>query len=241
MCRAPRRCAPFTCTSACCSASSTTIGSGSVASPSAKARNARSTALTATAKEILSRNASSGTTRISVDEHALQAALRLGQRLLEVVQLLAEAEADVIGQTEMIAWHQQHAVLGAHLFDELEARNRLAVLHQADGAGLGRMPGEGVPEALEPGLEHGVVRLEDAPRALEQLIAHSGLERDGGEMVARARGADGGVVVPRPRLRRERRRRGDPADPPPGQAGCLGEAVHCAAPIGGGPESRRWS
>src|SRR5213082_2566627 len=103
MCRAPRRYAPFTCTSARGSASSTTIGSGSVASPSARARNPRSTARTATAKEILSRNASSGTTRISVGEHALQAALRLGQRLLEVVQLFAVAEADVIGQTEMLA------------------------------------------------------------------------------------------------------------------------------------------
>src|SRR5213083_1678067 len=138
MCRAPRRCAPFTCTSARCSASSTTIGSGSVASPSARARNARSTALTATAKEILSRNASSGTTRISVGEHALQAALRLGQRLLEVVQLLAVA--DVIGQPEMLARHQQHGVLDAHLLDELERGDRLAVLHETNGAGAGRMP-----------------------------------------------------------------------------------------------------
>src|SRR6266516_4350533 len=124
MCRAPRRCAPFTCTSARCSASSRTIGSGSVASPSARARNARSTALTATAKEILSRNASSGTTRISVGEHALQA---------------------------------------AHLLDELERGDRLAVLHETNGAGAGRMPGEGIPEALQPRLEHGIVRLEDAP------------------------------------------------------------------------------
>src|SRR2546430_4476648 len=166
MWRAPRRYALFTCTSARGSASSTTIGSGSVASPSARARNARSTALTATAKEILSRNASSGTTRISVGEHALQAALRLGQRLLEVVQLLAVAEADVIGQTEMLARHEQHGVLGAHLLDELERGDRLAVLHETNGAGAGRMPGEGIPEALQPRLEHGIVRLEDAPRAL---------------------------------------------------------------------------
>src|SRR5205814_10252048 len=100
MWRAPRRYAPFTCTSARGSASSTTIGSGSVASPSARARNARSTALTATAKEILSRNPSSGTTRISVGEHPLQAALRLGQRLLAVAQLLAVTQAHVMGQSE---------------------------------------------------------------------------------------------------------------------------------------------
>src|SRR5256886_1761537 len=176
MCRAPRRCAPFTCTSARCSASSRTIGSGSVASPSARARNARSTALTATANEILSRNASSGTTRISVDEHALQAALRLGKRLLEVVQLLAEAEADVIGQTEMIARHEQHAMLGAHLLDELERGDRLAVLHETNGAGARRMPGKGIPEALQPRLEHGIVRLEDAPRALRSEERRVGKE-----------------------------------------------------------------
>src|SRR2546427_8008765 len=107
MWRAPRRWAPFTCTSACCSASSTTIGSGRVASPRPRARNPRSTAFTATAKGIRSRNASSGTTRISVREHALQAALRLRQRLLEVVQLFAVAEADVVGQPEMLAGHER--------------------------------------------------------------------------------------------------------------------------------------
>src|SRR5207249_8834021 len=166
MCRAPRRCAPFTCTSARCAASSTTIGSGSVASPSARARNPRSTARTATAKEILSRNASSGTTRISVGEHALQAALRLGQRLLEVVQLFAVAEADVIGQTEMLARHEQHGVLGAHFLHEFERGDRLAVLDETDGAGLRRIPGKGVPEALQPGLrsEERRVGKESRPR-----------------------------------------------------------------------------
>src|SRR5438477_5430052 len=226
MWRAPRRYAPFTCTSARGSASSTTIGSGSVASPSARARNARSTALTATAKEILSRNASSGTTRISVGEHPLQAALRLGQRLLEVVQLLAVTEADVIGQTEMIARHEQHAVLGPYLLHELERGDRLAVLHETNGAGVGRVPRERVPETLQPRLEHRIVRLEDAARALEQLVAHPRLERDRGEVVARPRGADGRVVVSCPRLRRERGRRHDPADAQPREPVRLGQAVH---------------
>src|SRR2546428_11905459 len=128
MWRAPRRWAPFTCASACCSASWTTIGSGRVASPRPRARSPRSTAFTATAKGIRSRNASSGTTRISVREHALQAALRLRQRLLEVVQLFAVAEADVIGQTEMLARHEQHGVLGAHFLHEFERGDRLAIL-----------------------------------------------------------------------------------------------------------------
>src|SRR5213080_2549854 len=135
MCRAPHRCPPITCTPARCSARPTTTGSRSVAPPSASASNTLSTARTATAKEILSRNASSGTTRISVGEHALQAALRLGQRLLEVVQLFAVAEADVIGQTEMLARHEQHGVLGAHFLHEFERGDRLAVLHETNGAG----------------------------------------------------------------------------------------------------------
>src|SRR2546425_4454340 len=162
MWRAPRRWAAFTCTSACCAASSTTIGSGSVASPSASARKPRSTACTATANESLSRNASSGTTRISVGEHALQAALRLRQRLLKVVQLFAVTEPDVIGQSEMIARHEQHAVLGAHPLDELERAHRLAVLHETDGTGQRRGPAESVSEALQPLLEHPVVRVEGA-------------------------------------------------------------------------------
>src|SRR5256712_6300360 len=140
MWRAPRRWAALTCTSACCAGSSTTIGSGSVASPSASARKPRSTACTATANESLSRNASSGTTRISVGEHALQAALRLRQRLLKMVQLLAVTEPDVTGQSEMIARHEQHAVLGAHSLDQLERAHRLAVLHETDGSGQRRGP-----------------------------------------------------------------------------------------------------
>src|SRR5256885_10173253 len=170
MCRAPRRCAAFTCTSACCAASSTTIGSGSVASPSASARKPRSTACTATANESLSRNASSGTTRISVGEHALQAALRLRQRLLKMVQLLAVTEPDVIGQSEMIARHEQHAVLGAHSLDQLERAHRLAVLHETDGSGQRRGAAEAVSAAPPPLLSHGVVRVEDAAGgAPEQL------------------------------------------------------------------------
>src|SRR2546430_1303658 len=231
MWRAPRRYALFTCTSARGSASSTTIGSGSVASPSARARNARSTALTATAKEILSRNASSGTTRISVGEHPLQAALRLGQRLLEVVQLLAVPEADVIGQTEMIARHEQHAVLGPYLLHDLERGDRLAVLHETNGAGVGRVPRERVPETLQPRLEHRIVRLEDAARALEQLVAHPRLERDPGEVVARPPGAHGGVVLACPGLPPGPGPRHDPTDPQPPQSRRCGQAGHHHHPL----------
>src|SRR6266571_5214056 len=120
MWRAPRRCAPFTCTSACWAGSSITMGSGSVASPSPSARKPRSTAPTATAKGILSRNASSGTTRMSVGEYPLQAPLRFGERFLEVMQLLTEPEAEVARQTEVLAWDEQNAVLGAHLLHQLE-------------------------------------------------------------------------------------------------------------------------
>src|SRR5256885_13878976 len=168
MCRAPRRCAAFTCTSACCAASSTTIGSGSVASPSASARKPRSTACTATANESLSRNASSGTTRISVGEHALQAALRLRQRLLKMVQLLAVTEPDVIGQSEMIARHEQHAVFGAHSLDQLERAHRLAVLHETDGSGQRRGAAAAGSRAAQPLLADGEGGGEDGGGARAQ-------------------------------------------------------------------------
>src|SRR6266704_2158477 len=154
MWRPPRRCAPFTCTSACWAGSSITMGSGSVASPSPSARKPRSTAPTATAKGILSRNASSGTTRMSVGEYPLQAPLRFGERFLEVMQLLTEPEAEVARQTEVLAWDEQNAVLGAHLLHQLERGDAVAVLHEANRAGLRRVPGERVAEALQPLLEH---------------------------------------------------------------------------------------
>src|SRR5256885_9740048 len=138
MWRAPLRCAPLTCTSARSAGSSTTIGSGSTASPSASARKPRSTAPIAATKETLSRNASSGTTRMSVREYALQAAFRFREGSLEVVDLLAEPESDVVRQAEMVARHEQHVVLGSHPLHQVEGADPLAGLHQADRSRLPR-------------------------------------------------------------------------------------------------------
>src|SRR3989475_9632278 len=170
MWRAPRRCAPFTCTSPESSASSITSGSGRVASPSARARKPRSTAATVAAMESLSRNASSGTTRISVGEHPSERPLRLRQRFLEVLQLLAVAEPDVVGQAEVLPGNEQHAVFGAHLLHELERAHRLAVLNETDRPRLRRLPAEGVAEALRPPLHPWVGDLEEARRALAHLF-----------------------------------------------------------------------
>src|SRR2546429_5178480 len=139
MWRAPLRCPPFTCTSARSAGSSTTIGSGSTASPSAGERKSRSPARTGTTNETLSRNASSGTTFISVCEDVLQAPLGLGERRLEVVELLAEPESDVPRQAEMVPRHEQHAVLGPHPLHQVEGADPLTVLHQADRSRLRRV------------------------------------------------------------------------------------------------------
>src|SRR5438270_39690 len=238
MWRAPLRCAPFTCTSARSAGSSTTIGSGSTASPSASARKPRSTAPTATANETLSRNASSGTTRMSVGEHALQAPLRLRERRLEVVQLLAESESYVVRQPEVVPRHEQHAVLGPHLLHQVEGADPLAILHQADRSGLRGVPAERVTEALEPLLDHRVVGPEDTARALEHFLAYPRLERHGGEVIARARRPDGGVVVPGPRFAGEPRWPHHPADPQARQAVRLREAVHDDHALVAAPERR---
>src|SRR2546428_7605184 len=148
MCRAPRRYAPFPCTSPESSASSITSGSGRLASPSPRAGRPRSTAATVAAMESLSRNASSGTTRILVGEHPPEGPLRLRQRLLEVLQLLAVAEPDVAGQAEVLTGNEQHAVFGAHFLHKLQHVHRLARLHETDRPRLWRLPGEGVAEAL---------------------------------------------------------------------------------------------
>src|SRR5438874_1337494 len=212
MCRPPARCAPFTCTSACCSRSSSTIGSGSAASPRPSARKPRSTAAIATLKGTLSWNASSGTTRISVREHALQPALGLGERFLKVVQLLPEAEGDVVRQPEVLARHEQHIVLGSHLLHQVEGADRLAVAHETNRPSLWGVPAERVAEPLQPLLDHRVVRAEDPARAREHLLPHPWLERQRGEVVARTRRSDRGVVVPRPGVAREPGRRDHPAD-----------------------------
>src|SRR2546423_5088361 len=165
MWRAPLRCAPLTCTSARSAGSSTTIGSGSTASPSASARKPRSIAPIAVTNETLSRNASSGTTRMSVCEHALQAALRLRERRLEVVNLLAEPESDVVRQAEVVARHEQHVVLGPHPLHQIEGADALAVLHQADRSRLRRGAAVRVAGALPAPPELGVGWTGGAARA----------------------------------------------------------------------------
>src|SRR6266853_2595924 len=226
MWRLPARYAAFTWISASASRSSTTIGSGRVASSLARARNAPSTAVTAMARGILSRIASSGTTRMSVGEKPFQAPLRLRQRVLQVPQLLAVAESHVPRHAEVLAWHEQHTVLGAQLLDQVERTRRVLVPRPADRSRLRCLPAEPVPETIEPRLEDREIRRENPPRPLEQLLAHQGIEGDGREVVARARRANGGGVVARPRVGAELGRRDDPADAQAGQPVRLGEPVH---------------
>src|SRR2546425_916857 len=130
-------------------------------SASCASLGARYLSVSATAKGILSRNASSGTTRISIGEHVLQAPLGLGERFPKVVQLLPEAEADVVRQPEVVARHEQHAVLGPHLLHQIEGADRLAVAHETDRPRLRRVPAERVAEPLQPLLDHRIVGAEN--------------------------------------------------------------------------------
>src|SRR6266566_4623454 len=82
--------------------------------------------------------------------------------------------------------------------------SRAGIADPADRARVGRMPGERVAEALEPGFHHRIIRVQDAARAFDELFAHERIERDGGEVVGRPRGTDRRVVVPRPRFLAER-------------------------------------
>src|SRR5690242_10908909 len=207
------------------------MGSGRAASPSPSARNARSAAAIATEKGILSRNASSGTTRISVGERSLQTALGLTQRFPEMMELFAETEPQVVRQAEMLARNEQHAMLGPHPLDQVDAVDPRAVLDEADGPGLRGVPAERVAETLQPLLEHGVVRNEDPPGAFEHFAPHRGLEGDAGQMVACARRSDRRVVVTGPRLGRKRGWGHDPADTQAGQAVRLRQPAHDDHPL----------
>src|SRR5439155_20169592 len=119
-------------------------------------------------KEALSRNAPSRTPRMSVGADPRQASLGLGECFLEVIELLAESEADVVRKAEVVARHQEDAVLRPHLLHQLEGADPLAVPGEADRPGVRRMPGERVAEALQPRLEHRVVGLEDTAGARRQ-------------------------------------------------------------------------
>src|SRR5207247_3181131 len=83
----------------------------------------------------------------SVREDPFQAALGLGKRRLQLRELVAVTEADVVGRAEVLPGNEQHAVLGADLLDHVERADPLTVLHIADGAGLRRVPAEGVADA----------------------------------------------------------------------------------------------
>ena len=64
-----------------------------------------------------------------------------------MLQLAAIAEAQKARHAEMVARAEQHAVLGAQFFDDLERRDRAAIADPADRARVRRMPGERVAEA----------------------------------------------------------------------------------------------
>src|SRR5438309_5895651 len=136
----------------------------------------------------------------SVTEQATQPALGFRERFLEMLQLAAVAKAEKARHPEVITRTEQHAVLRAQFLDDFRRRDCAAIAGPADRAGVRCMPGERVAKRLEPGFHHRIVRVQHAPRALDQLVAHVGIEGDGGEMVGRARRADRRVIVPRPRL-----------------------------------------
>src|SRR6059036_863666 len=125
MCRPPGIRAALTCTSAGISGSSKTSGSGSWAVPSPKARNPRSTPPRRRRKTPCPGTPRGGRPAPSVAEQALQAPLGLGERRLQLGQLVAVAEAQVAGEAEMLAGAEQHAVLGADLFDDVHGAHRL--------------------------------------------------------------------------------------------------------------------
>src|SRR3989442_11967217 len=141
----------------------------------------------------LSRNAWSGTTRISVGEHPLQAPLRLGQRSLKMLQLVAVAEPDVVGEAEVVARDQQDAVLRTDLLDQIGGLHAVAVLHETDRPRLRRGPGGTVPQPRVPLLPPGVVGPEGAARSPQQLVAHPRLAAAPGQGGRRPRPAQAGA------------------------------------------------
>src|SRR2546427_9714979 len=106
----------------------------------------------------------------SVRENALQAELGLGERRLQLGELVAVAEADVLRHAEVFHMHEQPAVLCADPLHDVQRTDSLAVLHESDGAGLGRVPAERVAEALEPLLEDRIIGIEDAAGGADGLF-----------------------------------------------------------------------
>src|SRR6185503_9553600 len=122
----------------------------------------------------------------SIGEQTAQRALGFGEGLLEMLQIPAEPEPQERWAAELIAGAEQHAVLRAGLLDDFACRDRLTVARPANRARLRRLPAERVAEALQPRLHHRIVAVQDAAGALDQLLAHAGVERDGRKMIGRA-------------------------------------------------------
>ena len=128
-----------------------------------------------------------------------------------VLRRLAEAEAQVAVHAEMIAGHDQHALLLAQPVDQRRRIDRVVVADVDDRAGFRLDPAEAAGVG-EPRLDQRQVAAQDVARALEQLRAALGLQRDAREAIAERAGRDRHVVVVRPERRDQRRRADDPAD-----------------------------
>src|SRR6267378_920146 len=143
---------------------------------------------------------------ISVGEQPPQAAFGFGEGFLEMLEVASIAESQEPRHAEVVAGTEQHAVLRAQLLDDLQGRDRAAVAGPTDRAGVRGMPGEGVAERLEPRFHHGKVRVQDAPGAVDELLAHMRVQSERAEVIRRARWTDRRVIVPGPCLLAERRR-----------------------------------
>src|SRR5207237_5137572 len=148
-------------------------------------------------------------------KQATETPLSLRERFLKVLQLAAVAEAEKPGHAEMIPGAEQDAVLRAQLLDDLEGRNGAAIMRPANRARCRGVPGEGVAEGLEPRVHHRIGRVQDASRAVDDLLAHQRIEGDGGQMIRRARWTNCRIVVRGPRFLPDRPLRRDPTDADP--------------------------
>src|SRR6185436_15990334 len=93
----------------------------------------------------------------------LQTCLRFRERPFQLGPLVSESEPQIPRwHSEMLPRHEQNALPGANLLDQVERFRTAAVANAANRTGFGRQPFEKAVKRLEPRVYHGEIGLQNA-------------------------------------------------------------------------------
>src|SRR4029079_14634762 len=132
---------------------------------------------------------------------------------VDALWVVPETERDELPHREHLTGNDEDALLGAQALRERHRAELAVVAEIRDRAGLRTDVAEPVALPLDPSLDDGELRPDDAARPLEDPFAIAPLHRDRSESVGQHAGRERRVVVARTKILHEVRWTVDPADP----------------------------